>query len=163
MVCIKSNLSLLFLVIAFSLHNVEEVVRDLPAWMAVHFNEAVRIESSTFETAIILVSLLSWAIYAFCRFLPQHPLSTWLTAIMSASFLANSFSHVGLSVAKLSLMPGLYSAILVLGPISAVSLFNTARRLRLGYIGLTLLFLGGAAIQWVVPLLVLRFSSVVVS
>jgi len=160
---ININLSLVLLVVAFSLHNVEEVVRDLPAWMVVHFADAIRIESSTFQTAIVLISLLSWALYVFCRLLPQRSFTAWLTAILSASLLANSFSHVGLSLAKLSPMPGLYSAILVLGPVSAISLFNAARRLHLGYISLMLVLLGGATIQWVVPLLVLRFSSVMVS
>ena len=138
---------LLWLAVTFSIHNLEEVVWDLPARVASHLNRPVGV--SEFYIAVVGATGIAWALYFAYRKRPGSRLCQWSAALGSAALLANSLSHVALSLLHVSPMPGLLSAAVFMGPISAVCVFKFSRLLALNLGKLVLLVTGGIAIQLV--------------
>jgi hypothetical protein len=104
---------------AFLLHNAEEVVFGLPAWSAAHAQVgwiAIAMPPQRFVIAVIALSVIvtALALWGMLRpgIWPQRVLR--LFAII---MLANAASHLALSLWSDSVMPGLWTALLLLVPV----------------------------------------------
>ncbi len=147
---------LLLLVVAFTIHNIEEVVLDLPSWIAHAYRTSAYMSSVAFQIAAFGVTLIAWAIFVAYRLRPERRLYVWLAGLVSATLMVNCLSHIGQSIVHRSLMPGVYSAVILLGPISAVALFCFARELSLSKLGLFMLVISGSALQVLIALLTIQ-------
>jgi len=146
--------SVFLLTVCFSLHNIEEVVSDLPSWMAHQFGSAAPIAPAIFRVAIVAVTASAWVLYfAFRRFTPS-PAVVWAVGVLSAALLANCVSHLLLTVGYQSLMPGTITAVVALGPASVFAFAGFCRRMRINSIGVLGLLVTGAALQLLVPVLI---------
>lgn len=115
---------------AFLVHNIEEIVLDLPRWSAAHPALpwlAWMEQPGAFTLAVGVLSLAVGlcAIYAIAT---GPSWSGRALAIFSSIMLLNAASHVALSVMTSSPMPGVVTALLVITPVMLGVLWAIRRR-----------------------------------
>jgi len=142
-------------VLFFSLHNVEEAIFGLPAWMVEHWGDARQIEAATFQLALGVITLLAWLIYLWFRAGQRTPVRFWVAGLMASTLLSNSLGHIGYSITTQSLMPGVLSASLLMGPASLLVFVDCSQQLRFGTPYKLLLLAGGVLVQFSVLFAVL--------
>lgn len=115
---------------AFLLHNVEEVVLNLPDWSASHpappwFSWMQ--QPGVFAIAVGALSLAvgCCAIYAIAT---GPSWSRWGLTLLATVMLLNAASHVGLSIMTSTLMPGVITATLVVAPAMLGAIWAAWRR-----------------------------------
>ena len=153
----------LLLVVCFTVHNIEELALDLPAWMAATYETSTPISSNAFLGAVVVVTVLAWIVYFGLKLRPLNHAFIWIAALVSAALAANSLGHVILSVFYWSLMPGLITAILIMGPVGLVSFYETCGRLELTQRGTLALFVGGVMLQFLVLVLATQLGNALVA
>lgn len=115
---------------AFLVHNVEEVVLDLPVWSAAHpilpwLNWMEQPGAFPLAVGVLSLAVGSGAIYAIAT---GPSWSGWALACFAIVILINAASHVALSVMTSSLMPGVFTAGLVITPVMLGVLWAMKRR-----------------------------------
>lgn len=115
---------------AFLVHNIEETVLDLPGWSAAHQAApwlAWMEQPGAFTIAVGVLSLTVGlcAIYAIAT---GPSWSGWALAILAIIMLLNVASHIALSIMTSSLMPGVFTAVLVITPVMFGLLWAMRRR-----------------------------------
>lgn len=143
------------LVLAFAFHNLEEA-RSLPLWMA---EQAFRIAVSArqFEIALGIVMAGAALTLLGLRARPTSRALNTLSLAVAGALIANTASHVGLSIVTQSYMPGLGTALLLMLPASLYVLRHGARpRLWPALLGAALMLpITWAALMiaaWIAPL-----------
>lgn len=137
---------------AFTLHNLEEVLLGLPAWMTTHNVGFTRVDEFPFLLAAAFVTIVGWVVGLWTGSGNLVVSKAWVVILLASALFANSVNHIVLSIVTLSWMPGTYSAAAVMGPLAAILFLTITRKLRLGWTA-TVGTLGlGAALQLVVPL-----------
>ena len=111
-------------------HNAEESVYDLPGWAATHpvlpWLDWMA-SPGAFDIGVAVVSLAvgMLALYAIATGPSWSRLALRVLALV---MLINAASHVGLSLATASVMPGSVTALFLLMPVMAVVLWITRHR-----------------------------------
>ncbi|WMT92711.1 HXXEE domain-containing protein [Pelagibacterium sp. H642] len=119
-----------------ALHNLEEWARDLPAWTAIHTPVPELVHASLysgFTFGLILVSVVPVIVAVGARRLvPKHePL---LLAVFAWVLVANATWHIALSLLSWTLMPGLFTSLGLLLPVSLRVIWASPSRYRNGWI-----------------------------
>jgi hypothetical protein len=99
--------------IAFMLHSIEEL-EALPAWVAAQ-NLPVVITGPQLSQAITWITLFVLAVLLIGRSVAARPVQIVVAAVVGA-MLANVVSHVALSLATLTYMPGSGTALALVLP-----------------------------------------------
>ena len=143
------------LLLAFAFHNLEEAL-GLPLWMA---EQAFRIHVSArqFEIALGIVMAGAALILLGLRARPTSKPLNFLAIALAGTLIANTASHVGLSIVTQSYMPGLSTALVLMLPASLYVLRHAAApRLWPALLGATLMLpITWAALMiaaWIAPL-----------
>lgn len=106
------------LLLALFVQNIEEAA-FLPFWAMTHLPWAVALLGdltiSRFALAAALLSGLAVAV-GVCGWRRGGPVGVALLALLGGALLANALSHVAVSLATGSLMPGAVSGLLLQGP-----------------------------------------------
>jgi len=150
-----SNQAFLWLILAFSVHNLEEALFDLHGWMVLHTAQVSQIDTSTFQAALLVLTLCSWFVYMWFRIVSKGAVRHWVVNLVAAMLFANCFSHIVLSLKTQTLMPGVVSAIVLLGPLAIINMIHRSKQLSLRKLPISLLLIGGAGLQLAVPLALL--------
>ena len=143
---------ILFLVVAFTLHNIEEFAGDLAGWLHDQSITTQTLEPALLLSALVGITITAWLIYLTFRKWGELPSVQVISAMMSATLVANALSHIVLSLVYISFMPGIYTAVLFVLPIAVLSLIHLVQELEYGWVGLILLLTAGFVLQVLVPL-----------
>ena len=159
---LKGTLStkFLILVLAFSAHNIEESVLGLADWMAASGGNSDQVEEARFQLALVMVTTLAWLIYFWVRSSQPQPARCWVAGLVAAALLTNSISHIGYTLATQTLMPGVVTATLLMGPISLLVLLDSAEQLRLRTPQRLLMFGGGLLLHFITIVATLALASI---
>lgn len=104
---------------AFLIHNAEEVIFGLPAWANAHPTAgwvATMMPEQRFVPAVIGLSIVVLALAVLGTWRPA-PWSRQVLRFFAVVMLLNAASHVGLSLWTASIMPGLWTALILLLPV----------------------------------------------
>lgn len=101
------------LAFAFIGHNIEELM-GLPGWLA-RQDFPIAITSTQFAEAIAWLTIGAIAVLLVARMVP-HRVVQIAAGVVTGMLLANVVSHVGLSLATLSYMPGTGTALALVLP-----------------------------------------------
>ena len=153
---------LFFLVVAFTLHNVEEFAGDLARWLRDQSITTQRLRPVLLLSALIGVTLTAWLIYLTFRKWGELPSVQVVSAMMAATLVTNALSHIVLSLLYISSMPGVYTAILFVLPIGVLSLIRLVQELEYGWVGSILLLAAGFVLQVLVPLVAIMSLVVLI-
>jgi len=139
-------LSWLVLIAAPALHNAEEWTRDLPAWSSAyaslpHFISAY--VHSGFSLALIIATILPVIAAIVIRRAAPQTEPAWLV-LFAWALIANAAWHAVLSVFTWTLMPGIFTAVMLLAPTSLYVLSTMPSQQRSGRI-----------VLWAVPVMVI--------
>lgn len=118
--CPGAPYSLVFL--AFLFHNIDEMIR-LPDWLGAR-GVLLAVPPDQFGRAVLGLTLGVALVMVLGRSLPIVRPVQALVAAVSGALLANAASHVAISLATRSLMPGLPSALTLVLPASLWLLFR---------------------------------------
>ena len=146
----------------FSLHNVEEAIFGLPAWMVEHWSNGRQIDAATFHLALVLITVLAWLVYLWFRAGQRVPVRFWVAGLVASVLLTNSLGHIGYSIITHSLMPGVLSASLLMGPVSMVVFVHCTQRLTLSVSYRLLFFAGGVVLHFALILTVVSLAGIAV-
>ena len=104
---------------AFLIHNAEELLFGLPDWATANPQVgwiATTMPEQRFATAVILLSMI---VVALAVIGTLQPLSwtRFVLRLFAGIMLLNAASHIGLSLLAGSIMPGLWTALVLLLPV----------------------------------------------
>jgi len=137
---------------AFTLHNAEEVLLGLPAWMTMHNVGFTRIDESSFLIAATLVTAVGWVVGLWLSSGNIVVSKAWAVILLASALFANCLNHIILSIATQSWMPGVLSAAALMGPLALILFLTVTRKLKLGWTAAIGALGLGAALQFIVPL-----------
>lgn len=147
------------LISALALHNAEEWMRDLPAWSAASTIVPEFLAADVhrgFGLALVLVTLAPVVGAIVIRRAAPKTEPMWL-AILAWVLIANALWHVVLSFVTWTLMPGVFTAMALLLPVSVHVLASLPIHRTRGRI------IGSAVLIMVaVPAITLAFATLVV-
>ncbi len=117
---------------AFLVHNVEEIVSDLPGWVAEHpvlpwFGWMAPAGLFTTAVGVLTLAVGALALYAMTT-APRW--GGWALVAFAIVMLVNAVSHIVLSVMTSTIMPGALTATVVIVPVFAAVLWAVLRRVR---------------------------------
>ncbi len=116
--------------LAFALHNAEELLLDLPLWVASRPQLGVLAAlqgGGWFAPAALALSIGAVLLALIAARFPQRWME-FLLRIAAVLMLANSLSHLAFSILAESLMPGTLTALLVVAPVSLWLLLTPGKK-----------------------------------
>lgn len=112
--------------ILFTLHNLEEIIFDMPAWGCAHIAMMSALDAGRGSFTLLVLALTAGLVAIAWRFRHGAAATRWLQTAFLAVMLAVFAWHMGISLATRSLQPGAATAI-VFAPIYAVWLRKLVR------------------------------------
>jgi hypothetical protein len=120
------------LIAAFFVQNLEEAIW-LPDWARMQLLVMQTPEPRVFVLALAVLTVLVGFLLAEGARHPGRGLWSWVVAIIAGGLLVNALSHVTISLATGSVMPGALSGVVAMAPASALVI---VRRVRSGALAL---------------------------
>ncbi|MGC9417875.1 MAG: HXXEE domain-containing protein [Rhodovulum sp.] len=131
--------------VAFALQNTEETL-FLPAWLEAQRPEFDWPGPAQYGVAAMLLTLTAAVIVIVAGQRRFAGLWGWVLACLSGALLMNAVTHVLMSLANLSLMPGVVSGVVVMGPAAIWMLTGLVQEGRLSLRGAAVATLIGTAL-----------------
>ncbi len=115
---------------AFALHNAEELLLDLPLWVASRPQLGViaALQGGGWFAPAALALSIGAVLFALIAARFPHPWMGFLLRIAAVLMLANSLSHLVFSIVTASLMPGTLTALVVVAPVSLWLLLSPGKK-----------------------------------
>ena len=135
------------------MHNTEEALRGLSAWMAAQSLGWQVIDQETIDIALLSLTAASWLGFVWVCSLSSKWLRRFVTLCTASAMLVNSVSHLVLSVGTASWMPGAITALVLMGPVCAVVFERMVRSMNLPWRQVGYALAIGVALNATVPLI----------
>jgi hypothetical protein len=144
------------LIAAFLVQNLEEALW-LPGWARAHVMMMGTPEPRVFLFALSVLTVVIGLLLAEGARRPGRGVWSIVVAVIAGGLFVNAVSHLTISIATVSVMPGAISGLFAMAPASALVL---ARRVHSGALGLPAAALATAAGVALTPLLTLGLFTV---
>lgn len=153
---LSARATLLF--VAFALQNTEETL-FLPGWLEAQRPEFDWPGPAQYGVAAMLLTLTAAGIVILSGQRRFAGLWAWALACLSGALLMNAVTHVLMSIANLSLMPGVISGVVLMGPVAIWMLAGLVEEQRLSLRGAAVATLIGTALTPLASGAALRASA----